>query len=87
MVERGWTVRPGVAGFAGAYCPDCAVALQLLPWTIQCSECGLQKANEGAAERAGFLYFSDERGVLLPFCGDCAIEFRKARGDSPSTSG
>ena len=67
MVEHGWTVRPTLAGFAGAYCPDCAVALQLLPWTIHCSECGLQKANEAAAERAGFLYFSDERGGLAPF--------------------
>lgn len=72
MVELGWTVRPSLAGFAGAYCPSCAAALQLLPWTIQCSECGLQKAAEAAAERAGFLYFPDGLGGLYPLCGSCA---------------
>ena len=77
MVERGWTVRPTAAGFAGAYCPDCAVALQLLPWTIRCAECGLQKADEAAAERAGFLYFPDGLGSLVPVCGVCAAELRR----------
>jgi hypothetical protein len=80
MVDHGWTVRTELAGFAGAYCPDCASSLHLLPWTIRCSECGLQKANEVAAERAGFLYFSDGRGGLLPFCGSCATtEYRRAK--------
>ena len=88
MVEHGWTIRllPGL-GSRRRHRPDCAIALQLLPWTIQCSECGLQKATEAAAERAGFLDFSDERGGLLPLCADCAIEFRKARAEFPPASG
>jgi hypothetical protein len=72
MVDHGWMVRTMLAGFAGAYCPDCATALHWLPWTIRCSECGLQKANEAAAERAGFLFFPDGLGGLLPLCGTCA---------------
>lgn len=72
MREHGWTVRTLPAGFAGAYCRDCAAALHLLPWTICCSECGLQKANEAAAERAGFRYFLDRFGQLAPLCGTCA---------------
>jgi len=88
MVEHGWTVRPGLAGFAGAYCPDCAAALHLLPWTIRCSECGLQKVNEVAAERAGFRYFSDEFGGLLPFCCDCtAAKFGQDRHGHPRSFG
>jgi hypothetical protein len=76
MVEHGWTVRPAQAGFAGAYCRDCAVALQLLPWTVRCAECGMQKASEGAAERAGFVYYPDGLGGLLPLCGICASAFK-----------
>jgi hypothetical protein len=76
MVEKGWTVRTSLAGFAGAYCPDCAVALQLLPWTIRCSDCGLDRADEAAAERAGFVFFEDELGGLFPLCGICAASFR-----------
>ena len=72
MVEHGWTVRTAQTGFAGAYCSDCAIALQLLPYTVSCSECGLQKADEAAAERAGFRYYADGLGGLLPFCGICA---------------
>ncbi len=72
MVEVGWTVRALPAGFAGAYCPSCASALHLLPWVISCSECGCHKANEAAAERAGFRYYVDDRGELLPFCRNCA---------------
>ena len=81
MVEHGWTVRPSLAGFAGAYCPDCAAALQLLPWTIRCSECGLQRADEAAAERAGFLYFPDGLAGLLPLCGRCAAELKQRGAD------
>jgi hypothetical protein len=32
----------------------------------------LQKADEAAAERAGFRFFADPLGELMPFCGDCA---------------
>ena len=72
MHEHGWTVRTLLSGFAGAYCRDCAAALELLPWTIQCSECGLQKADEAAAERSGFRFYADELGALTPLCGTCA---------------
>lgn len=72
MDTDGWTVRTLPAGYAGAYCRSCAAALQLLPWTIRCSECGLQKADEGAAERAGFRYFTHPLGELLPLCGACS---------------
>ena len=72
MDTIGWTVRTLPAGFAGAYCLDCASALQLLPWLIQCSECGRHKANEAAAERAGYRYYPDENGTLQPYCGECA---------------
>jgi len=79
MVERGWTVRTVLAGFAGSYCPDCAVALHQLPWTIACSECGLQRADEAAAERAGFRYFRDDLDGLLPFCGICAATVKQGK--------
>lgn len=72
MDTVGWTVRTLPAGFAGAYCLDCAAALQLLPWLIQCCECGRQKATEAAAERAGYRYYADEAGALQPYCGECA---------------
>ena len=71
MDAIGWTVRTLRAGFAGAYCLDCASALHLLPWTIRCSECGSHKADEAAAERAGFRYYADAAGGLTPFCPDC----------------
>jgi hypothetical protein len=76
MDEHGWTVRTLPAGFAGAYCRACAAALHLLPWTIRCSECGLQRADEAAAERAGFRFYADPLGELMPFCGDCAERAR-----------
>ncbi len=72
MDAVGWTVRTLPAGFAGAYCLDCASALHLLPWLIQCSECGRHKANEAAAERAGYRYYADAAGILQPFCRECA---------------
>lgn len=72
MDAVGWTVRTLPAGFAGAYCLDCAAALHLLPWVIRCSECGAHKASEAAAERAGFRYYPDGIGGLQPFCGTCA---------------
>lgn len=72
MDTVGWTVRTLPAGFAGAYCLDCASALQLLPWLIQCSECGSHKTNEAAAERAGYRYYPDDAGVLQPYCAECA---------------
>ncbi len=72
MDTVGWTVRTLPAGFAGAYCLDCASALHLLPWLIQCSECGHHKANEAAAERAGYRYYADPAGVLQPYCAECA---------------
>lgn len=72
MDTVGWTVRTLPAGFAGAYCLDCASALQLLPWLIQCSECGRHKANEAAAERAGYRYYTEPNGILQPYCAECA---------------
>jgi hypothetical protein len=79
MLDHGWTVRVISGGFAGTYCPDCAVALHMLPWSIQCAECGLQKTNEAAAERAGFLYFHDGHGGLEPLCRECST-MRSPRG-------
>ena len=76
MVEHGWTVRTLPAGFAGSYCRSCAAALHLLPWSIRCFECGLQKADEGTAERAGFRFYFDGVSSLVPYCGDCALERR-----------
>ncbi len=72
MDTVGWTVRTLSAGFAGAYCRDCASALQLLPWLIQCSDCGRHKASEAAAERAGYRYYPDVNGLLQPYCAECA---------------
>ena len=66
MLNRGWTVRTEPAGFAGSYCQACAEALHLLPWSIRCTECGLLKADEAAADRAGFLYYADGLGVFCP---------------------
>lgn len=80
MEDVGWTVRTLPAGFAGAYCLDCATALHLLPWVIRCSECGTHKASEAAAERAGFRYFPDDAGGLQPFCAACA---RQGSAHSP----
>jgi len=79
MIDHGWTIRTEQAGFAGAYCSDCAVALHMLPWTISCAECGLQKADEAAAERAGFLYFPDGHGGLTPLCRQCVTARRRLR--------
>ena len=80
MESVGWTVRPLPAGFAGAYCSACASALHLLPWLIQCSECGRHKATEAAAERAGYRYYEDATGTLQPYCPECAAgEFGPAR--------
>ncbi len=88
MDTVGWTVRTLPAGFAGAYCLDCASALQLLPWLIQCSECGRHKSNEAAAERAGYRYYPDVHGVLQPYCADCAGIGLRRRGvrASPGSS-
>ncbi len=72
MDTVGWTVRTLPAGFAGSYCLDCASALQLLPWVIQCSECGCHKATEAAAERAGYRYYPDDAGDLHAYCTECA---------------
>jgi hypothetical protein len=72
MATAGWTVRALPAGFAGAYCLGCASALQLLPWTISCSECARQATDEAAAERSGFRYFLDGAGGLAPYCAECA---------------
>lgn len=84
MDTTGWTVRTLPAGFAGSYCLDCASALQLLPWLIQCSECGRHKANEAAAERAGYRYYRDGAGALQPYCRECAGHaFGDARTQAP----
>jgi hypothetical protein len=72
MDDVGWTVRRPRAGFAGAYCADCANALRLLPWTMACSECGSQIDDEEHAERNGWRYWSDELGGLVPRCPACA---------------
>jgi hypothetical protein len=72
MDEDGWAVRPLPAGFAGAYCLECASALQLLPWTIDCAQCGRKVADEGVAEREGWRFYADALGHLEPFCRECA---------------
>lgn len=73
MDEAGWAVRPLPAGFAGAYCLECASALKLLPWTVDCAECGKKVADERVAERDGWRFFADELGELQPHCGECAL--------------
>jgi hypothetical protein len=78
MDAAGWAVRPLPAGFAGSYCLDCASALQLLPWSIDCSECGRKVADERVAERQGWRFHADVFGNLEPYCGDCTVHAASA---------
>ena len=66
MVEHGWTVRPTAAGFAGAYCPDCAVALQLLPWTIRCARVRAAEGRRGSGGARRVSLFSRRARLLVP---------------------
>ena len=79
MKQAGWAVRRDAAGFAGAYCLDCAEALHLLPSLLRCAECGQPVANDERAERNGWRYWSDGVGELHPYCPSCAArEFDQA---------